>query len=66
MKFLGLVGEEIATEMNSLQYELDSIISATNKFSDDNMIGEGGFGAVYKVIINPFFSVKTIVKKFCL
>ncbi|RDX99552.1 putative cysteine-rich receptor-like protein kinase 32, partial [Mucuna pruriens] len=41
-------GEEITTEMNSLQFDLSTIQEATNKFSDDNKIGEGGFGAVYK------------------
>lgn len=41
-------GEEITTEMNSLQFDLSTIQLATNKFSVDNKIGEGGFGAVYK------------------
>lgn len=45
----GLGGEEISTGLNSLQFELSTIQEATNKFSDDNKIGEGGFGAVYKV-----------------
>ncbi|XP_068497491.1 cysteine-rich receptor-like protein kinase 25 [Phaseolus vulgaris] len=44
----GNCGEEISTELNSLQFELRTIQEATNKFSDDNKIGEGGFGAVYK------------------
>ncbi|XP_027341656.1 cysteine-rich receptor-like protein kinase 10 [Abrus precatorius] len=44
----GLDGDEITTEMNSLQFDLRTIQEATNKFSDDNKIGEGGFGAVYK------------------
>ncbi|KAK7316575.1 hypothetical protein RJT34_00140 [Clitoria ternatea] len=39
---------EITTEMNSLQFGLSTIQEATNKFSDDNKIGEGGFGTVYK------------------
>jgi len=37
-----------------------SIIAATNKFSIDNKLGEGGFGPVYKVIAsNPkhFFKI---------
>ncbi|XP_062161065.1 cysteine-rich receptor-like protein kinase 25 [Alnus glutinosa] len=41
------VGDEITT-IESLQFDLDIIEAATDKFSDDNKIGEGGFGAVYK------------------
>ncbi|KAK4588158.1 hypothetical protein RGQ29_019235 [Quercus rubra] len=35
-------------DVESLQFDMDTIEAATNKFSDDNKIGEGGFGAVYK------------------
>jgi len=37
------------SEVQSLQYSLASIQAATNNFSDDNKVGEGGFGDVYKV-----------------
>ena len=30
---------------------LDTILHATNKFSFENKLGEGGFGTVYKVMI---------------
>ncbi|KAL2473888.1 Cysteine-rich receptor-like protein kinase 10 [Forsythia ovata] len=40
-------GDEIST-VESLQYDLNTIQLATNNFSLDNKIGEGGFGAVYK------------------
>lgn len=30
-------------------FALATISAATNNFSDENMIGEGGFGPVYKV-----------------
>ena len=36
-------------DVESLQFDLDTIEADTNKFSDDNKIGEAGFGAVYKV-----------------
>lgn len=29
--------------------DLGSVMAATNHFSDDNKLGEGGFGPVYKV-----------------
>ncbi|XP_041023461.1 cysteine-rich receptor-like protein kinase 10 [Juglans microcarpa x Juglans regia] len=41
------VGNEIQT-IESLQFDWDTIEAATNKFADDNKIGEGGFGVVYK------------------
>ena len=43
-------GSEIVT-VESLQFDLRTIPAATNNFSDDNKLGEGGFGAVYKVNI---------------
>ncbi|XP_076918732.1 cysteine-rich receptor-like protein kinase 15 [Bidens hawaiensis] len=36
----------------SLQYELHTIEEATNNFSRENKIGEGGFGMVYKGILS--------------
>lgn len=30
-------------------YDFDQIADATNNFSDDNKLGQGGFGPVYKV-----------------
>ncbi|ONI11306.1 hypothetical protein PRUPE_4G100700 [Prunus persica] len=34
--------------VDSLQYDFETIRSATDDFSDANMLGRGGFGAVYK------------------
>jgi hypothetical protein len=33
-----------------LQFDFDTIEAATNNFCDDNKLGEGGFGEVYKVL----------------
>ncbi|XP_070680398.1 cysteine-rich receptor-like protein kinase 25 isoform X7 [Malus domestica] len=34
--------------LESLQFDLGTIETATNKFSDNNKLGEGGFGVVFK------------------
>ncbi|RWR88272.1 cysteine-rich receptor-like protein kinase 10 isoform X1 [Cinnamomum micranthum f. kanehirae] len=39
--------EEIST-VESLQFDLDTIKVATNNFSDENKLGQGGFGDVYR------------------
>ncbi|KAM7490491.1 hypothetical protein LguiA_033412 [Lonicera macranthoides] len=39
------------TDEQRLQYDLGTIQAATNNFSDENKIGEGGFGMVYKGIL---------------
>ncbi|KAK7380205.1 hypothetical protein VNO78_32703 [Psophocarpus tetragonolobus] len=43
-------GREIAT-LESLQFDLATIKAATDNFSDQNKIGKGGFGEVYKGIL---------------
>ncbi|KMT04002.1 hypothetical protein BVRB_8g187070 [Beta vulgaris subsp. vulgaris] len=40
-------GEDFAT-LDSLQYDLATLQLATNSFSEENKIAEGGFGGVYK------------------
>ncbi|PON32964.1 Cysteine rich receptor like kinase [Parasponia andersonii] len=40
-------GEDITT-IESLQFDFATVEVATNKFSADNKLGEGGFGEVYK------------------
>eukprot|EP00262_Sarcandra_glabra_P002758 TRINITY_DN1315_c1_g1_i1.p1 TRINITY_DN1315_c1_g1~~TRINITY_DN1315_c1_g1_i1.p1 ORF type:complete len:684 (+),score=80.56 TRINITY_DN1315_c1_g1_i1:120-2171(+) len=42
-----IVSEEISS-MESLQFDFDTIAAATDNFSEDNKLGEGGFGPVYK------------------
>ncbi|XP_022641393.1 cysteine-rich receptor-like protein kinase 10 isoform X2 [Vigna radiata var. radiata] len=36
---------------DSLQFDLATIEAATNRFSDENKIGKGGFGVVYKGVL---------------
>jgi len=42
--------DNIKDTQSLLQLDFDTIRVATNDFSTDNQLGEGGFGAVYKVI----------------
>nr|KYP37745.1 Cysteine-rich receptor-like protein kinase 25 [Cajanus cajan] len=44
------IGHESAT-LEPLQFTLDVIEAATNNFSNDNKIGKGGFGEVYKGVL---------------
>ena len=39
-----------------LQYNFSTLKAATNEFSEDNKLGKGGFGAVYKVITSDLGS----------
>ena len=44
-------------------FDLATISSATDDFSTNNKLGEGGFGPVYKVICNFCFSAMTITNE---
>jgi hypothetical protein len=41
--------DEISS-VESLQFDFGKIKVATNNFSNENKLGQGGFGAVYKVM----------------
>ncbi|OMO64894.1 hypothetical protein COLO4_31706 [Corchorus olitorius] len=50
-KYDAIQGDNAAndiTTIESLQYDFSTIQSATNSFADQNKLGEGGFGEVYK------------------
>lgn len=57
--YLFLLSGELATDdisgVAGLQYDFSKIRAATGDFDDANMLGQGGFGAVYKVI--EYFTV---------
>lgn len=40
---------EQATQVDSLLFHISALRAATANFSEENKLGEGGFGAVYKV-----------------
>lgn len=48
LSLFAATNEMISIEM--LQYDFETIKLGTNGFSSENKIGQGGFGAVYKVI----------------
>jgi hypothetical protein len=41
-------GEDMGSS-ESLLYDLSTLRAATDNFSEENKLGEGGFGPVYKV-----------------
>lgn len=43
-------GKHQIGDIESLQFDLATIKAATDNFSDANKLGQGGFGAVYKVL----------------
>ena len=47
--FFFCAAESNITSVHSLQFDFATIQAATNNFSDNNKIGVGGFGDVYKV-----------------
>lgn len=45
----------------SLQFDFKTVETATNKFSDSNMLGQGGFGEVYEGVLTN--GTKVAVKR---
>ena len=41
-------------------FDLDTLLNATNNFSRDNKLGEGGFGPVYKVGLYFAFWIRQV------
>lgn len=67
-EFLTLMKPNRPTHENGLQnngkrghdisvFSYTSILAATGNFSDENKLGEGGFGSVYQVILRPLASI---------
>jgi hypothetical protein len=46
----GQFREEDEKDIDVPYFDLESILAATDNFSDANKLGEGGYGPVYKVI----------------
>ena len=65
MKDKGMIDQNIDGQNEDLElpfYSLATIAIATNKFSSNNKLGEGGFGLVYKVtLIDQFTSYSTSI-----
>ena len=65
MKDKGMIDQNIDGQNEDLElpfYSQATIAIATNKFSSNNKLGEGGFGPVYKVtLIDQFTSYSTSI-----
>ncbi|GAV64977.1 Stress-antifung domain-containing protein/Pkinase_Tyr domain-containing protein [Cephalotus follicularis] len=46
------------TTVQSLQFDFNTIEAATNRFADDNKLGKGGFGEVYKIVRFDYWLMK--------
>lgn len=51
-------GVDELMSVDSLEFDLNSIRVATDNFSDANKMGQGGFGAVYKVVKTRYMEKK--------
>lgn len=56
-----VAAEEIATA-ECLIFDLATLKAAPNNFSDENKLGKGGFGVVYKVLDQLFFPLENSSK----
>jgi len=41
----------ISEDGQLIMFKMETLLAATENFHDDNKLGEGGFGPVYKVIL---------------
>ena len=46
-----LTDRDDITTAGSIQFDFKAIEAATDKFSETNKLGQGGFGQVYKVLL---------------
>jgi hypothetical protein len=53
----GQFGEEDEKGIDVPYFDLESILAATNSFSDANKLGEEGYGPVYKVISTTLIAI---------
>ena len=49
--------------LNLHSMSLKDLREITNDFSDERLLGQGGFGRVYKVRLNPILSITNFVNQ---
>ncbi|KAJ9177468.1 hypothetical protein P3X46_012684 [Hevea brasiliensis] len=57
------INEDLERGAGPRRFSYEDLVSATNNFSDDRKLGQGGFGAVYKGYLNDI-DMAIAVKKF--
>ncbi|KAL6844010.1 hypothetical protein ACP4OV_025683 [Aristida adscensionis] len=58
------LGDELGDESIELPFiSFGDVVAATNNFSQDNMLGQGGFGKVYKGMLNR--NKEVAIKRLC-
>jgi len=58
-QIFGFSHQSRSEDLDLPMFDLTTLVNATGNFSEDNKLGEGGFGAVYKVTILIFWNSKS-------
>lgn len=60
--FVDVSNAEEITDVESILFDLSTLRSATANFSEENKLGQGGFGSVFKVKAAPLSVISLLLK----